>query len=60
MYLCAGVRVPGAGIADRCELPGGSWELNHGPVEEQAVFSTAEPSLQPQYIFFYERKRTVK
>jgi hypothetical protein len=28
------------------ELPCGCWELNTGPLEEQAVLMTAEPSLQ--------------
>jgi hypothetical protein len=30
-----------------CELPCGSWELNSGPLEEESVFLTTEPSLQP-------------
>ncbi|XP_076403139.1 uncharacterized protein LOC143267692 [Peromyscus maniculatus bairdii] len=34
-------------ITDGCEPPCGSWELNSGPLEEQPVLSTAEPSLQP-------------
>jgi hypothetical protein len=34
-------------ITDGCEPPCGSWELNSGPLEEQMVFLTAEPSLQP-------------
>jgi hypothetical protein len=32
---------------DGYEPPGGCWELNSGPVEEQPVLLTAEPSLQP-------------
>ena len=35
-------------IADGCEPPCGCWELNSGPLEEQAMLLTAEPSLQPQ------------
>jgi hypothetical protein len=35
-------------ITDGCELPYGCWELNSGPLEEQPVLLTAEPSLQPQ------------
>ena len=34
-------------ITDGCELPSGCWELNSGPPEEQSVFLTTEPSLQP-------------
>jgi hypothetical protein len=32
---------------DGCEPPCGGWDLNSGPVEEQPVLLTAEPSLQP-------------
>jgi hypothetical protein len=32
-------------ITDGCEPPCGCW--NSGPLEEQSVFLTAEPSLQP-------------
>jgi hypothetical protein len=35
-------------ITDGCEPPRGCWELNLGPLEEQPVLLTAEPSLQPQ------------
>jgi hypothetical protein len=35
-------------ITDGCEPPCGCWDLNSGPVEEQSVLLTAEPSLQPQ------------
>ena len=31
-----------------CEPPCGCWELNSGPLEEQSVLLTTEPSLQPQ------------
>ena len=34
-------------IPDGCEPPCGCWELNSGPLEEQPVLLTAEPSLQP-------------
>ena len=34
-------------ITDGCEPPCGRWELNSGPLEEQAVLLTIEPSLQP-------------
>lgn len=32
---------------DGCELPRGCWELSLGPLEEQLVLLTNEPSLQP-------------
>jgi hypothetical protein len=32
-------------ITDGCEPPCGCWELNSGPLEEQSVLLTAEPSL---------------
>ena len=34
-------------ITDGCEPPRGYWELNSGPLEEQSVLLTSEPSLQP-------------
>ena len=37
---------PGNGLTDGCELPCGCWELNPGPLEDQPVLLTAEPSLQ--------------
>ena len=47
---------PTLGLTDRCELAHGYWTLNLGPLEEQPVSLTAEPSLQhwpPQYIKEY-------
>ena len=41
---------PGTGILDDCELPCGGWELNPGPLQEQQVFLTAEPSIQAQRV----------
>ena len=35
-------------ITDHCEPPCGRWELNSGPMEEQSVLLTAEPSLLPR------------
>jgi len=32
---------------DGCEPPCGCWELNSGPLDEQSVLLTSEPSLQP-------------
>jgi hypothetical protein len=34
-------------IKDGCEPPCGCWDLNSGPLEEQSVHLTAEPSHQP-------------
>lgn len=44
--LCEGVGSLRSGVIDSCELACGCWELNLGPLEEQRVLSTAEPSLQ--------------
>ena len=38
-------------ITDGCEPPCGCWELNSGPLEEQSVLLTTEPSLQPRPYF---------
>ena len=47
-----GMGSPGPGVRDSCRLLCGCWELNPGPMEEQPVLLTTEPSLQPQlYIF---------
>ena len=32
---------------DACKSPCGCWELNSGPLEEQLVLLTSEPSLRP-------------
>jgi hypothetical protein len=39
-------------ITDGCEPPCGCWDLNSGPLEEQSVLLTAEPSLQTQFWSF--------
>ena len=39
-------------IVDGYELPCGCWELNSGPLEEQPVLLTTEPSLQSQDVIF--------
>jgi hypothetical protein len=49
--LCEGVRSPETGIANSCELPYECWELNLGPLKEQPVLLTTEPSLQPHRSF---------
>jgi hypothetical protein len=40
-------------ITDGCEPPCGCWELNSGPLEEQSVLLTAEPSLQPRFYVLF-------
>jgi hypothetical protein len=37
---------------DGCEPPCGCWKLNSGPLEEQLVLLTTEPSLQPPSFLF--------
>ena len=41
------IRYPGTGVRDGCGPPCGHWEANPGPLEEQPVPLTTEPSLQP-------------
>jgi hypothetical protein len=48
-------------ITDGCEPPCSCWELNSGPLEDQSVLLTTEPSLQlPGYIFENELERANK
>jgi hypothetical protein len=42
-------------IADGCEPPCGCWELNSGPLEEQAVLLTTEPSFRSQILIFFNQ-----
>jgi hypothetical protein len=37
-------------ITDGCEPQCGCWELNSGPLAEQSVLITAEPSLLPKHL----------
>jgi hypothetical protein len=46
--LCEDVRSIGTRVTNNCELLCGCWELNQDPLEEQPVFLTTEPSLQPK------------
>ena len=43
--LCEDVRSPATAVTNRCELPCECWELHVGPLEEQSVLLTTEPSL---------------
>jgi hypothetical protein len=49
MFVC--VKVSDIGVTNSCKLPCGCWELNPGPLEEQPVLLTTEPSLQPEATF---------
>ena len=40
-------------ITNGCGLPCGCWELNSGPLEEQAELLTTEPSLQPPIFLIF-------
>jgi hypothetical protein len=40
-------------ITDGSEPPCSCWDLNSGPLEEQSVLLTTEPSLQPNNGFFF-------
>jgi hypothetical protein len=39
-------------VTDGCEPPCGYWDLNSGPLEEQSVLLTTEPSHQPLFFVF--------
>ena len=47
-----GAGSPGARVTDSCEPPCGGWELNPGPLEEQPVFLTTEPSPRESLRFY--------
>jgi hypothetical protein len=50
---------PGTGVTDGCELPHKFWDLNPGPLEEQLVLLTTEPSLHlPVLWCFYSNKES--
>jgi len=40
-------------ITDGYDPPRWCWELNSGPLEEQTVLLTCEPSLQHPYVFYF-------
>jgi hypothetical protein len=43
------IAFPGTGITVACELPHECWNWTWGPLSEQPMLLTAEPSLQPVY-----------
>lgn len=58
---CEGIRAPGPGATDSCELLCQCWELNLGLLEERPVRLTLEPALYPFYflrfVFFVVAER---
>lgn len=46
-----GFRCPGIGVTDGCKPSSGFWDSNSGPLQEQQVFLTAKPILQPSLCF---------
>lgn len=44
-------------ILDGSESPGVCWEWNSGPLEDQPVLLTSEPSLQPKFRIFCLREK---
>jgi hypothetical protein len=57
MYACKRVPEP---IIDGCEPPCSCWGLNSGPVEEQPVLLTSEPSLQPLKCSILNKSKELK
>ena len=47
------IRSPGTRSTDGCEPPHGYWDSSPGPLEEQPVPLTTEPSLQPQPVCLF-------
>lgn len=48
VFVC--MRLSDLGVTESCELQCGCWKLKQGPLEEQPVPPTTEPSLQPQLL----------
>ena len=46
-------------ITDGCEPPCGRWKLNSGPLEEQSVLLTTEPSLQLYFSYLNAKVGTL-
>ena len=53
LHVCPHARRAPDLIVDGCEPPCGCWELNSGPLEEQPVLLTTEPSPQPRELSIY-------
>lgn len=55
-----GISSSAAAVLHGCEPPCGGQEANLGPLQEQQVLSTADPTLQPRsflFIYFKETKQ---
>jgi hypothetical protein len=52
LFACKLHTKRGTQISYSCQLPHGCWELNPGPLEEQPVLLTTEPSLQFHVLCF--------
>lgn len=48
-----GLRFSKTGVAESCEQPCGCWELNPGPLQEQAAFSRVELLLSSPRIHIF-------
>ena len=53
MYMPACQKKARDFITDGCEPLCGCWGLNSGPLKEQLVLLTSEPSLQPPAFSYY-------
>jgi len=60
MCVYEDVRSSDVGVTDNCEPSSACWELNPGPLEEQQVILTAEPSLQSLPILRINNKQKTR
>ena len=51
-YTIEGIKSPRMRVTDSYELPCKCWQLNLGPLEEQPVLLTTEPSFSPFSLCF--------
>lgn len=69
LIMCIGVHLgmcrsqrldsSGVGVPGGSEQPdGGVWVLNRGPLEDQHMFQSVEPALQPPYTLKKKKKKT--
>ena len=58
-FLNAHQKMKSDPIIDGCEPQFGFWELNSGPLDEQPVLLTNEPSLQPHSTSFLRGSRSI-
>jgi hypothetical protein len=54
-----GAGSPKTGVTESCELPGGCWELNPGPLETQPVLLTIGPFLLPDHMLSKKPKTSL-